>query len=226
MLPVLSKLSPIFEYIRDEKGRPTGETRDQLAINPTNFIVTAKIDGTCCYIKDGQIFARQDVKKNIANAPPDWFPTAGLEPDKGGHIIGFRPLDRKRGDKYHLMAIDEQDSSKARFLEYNKETKSYYYITHPIADFNGKTCELVGPSVNGNKHELSKHAYIIHGSVEVNAPWQDHTQLKEWLAGPEGIIYEGIVIHDFGNNILYKCHRGHLGGSHIWEGHPLPMRLE
>jgi len=224
MLPVLGKLSPIFEYIRDERGRPTGETRDQLAINPTNYSVTAKIDGTCCYIKDGQIFARQDVKKNIANAPPDWFPTAGTEPDRGGHIIGFRPLDRKRGDKYHLMAIDEQDASKARFLEYDPEAKAFYYITRSIADFNGKTCELVGPSVNANKHELAKHAYIIHGSVEVNAPWKNHTDLKEWLSGPEGIIYEGIVIHDIGNNTLYKCHRGHLGGSHIWEGHPLPIR--
>lgn len=24
--------------------------------------------------------------------------------------------------------------------------------------------------------------------------------------GPEGIIYEGIVIHDLGHNIVYKCH--------------------
>jgi hypothetical protein len=226
MLPVLSKVGPIFEYVRDENGRPTGETRDQLIINPTNFTVTAKMDGTCCYIKDGQIFARQDVKKNIANAPPDWFPTAGTEPDRGGHIIGFRPLDRKRGDKYHLMAIDEQDASKARFLEYDPEAKAFYYITRSIADFNGKTCELVGPSVNANKHELAKHAYIIHGNVEVNAPWRSHLELKEWLASPEGIIYEGIVIHDLGHNIVYKCHRGHLGGSHIWEGHPLPMRPE
>ncbi len=225
MLPVLGKVQCIFEYIRKENGCiDGGQTRDQLTANPTNYIVTAKMDGTCCYIKDGQIFARQDVKKNIANAPSDWFPTAGTEPDRGGHIIGFRPLDRKRGDKWHLMAIDEQDSSKARFLEYDPEAKAYYYITRSIADFNEKTCELVGPSVNGNKHELDKHAYIIHGCVQVNAPWKAHKELKDWLDGPEGIIYEGIVIHDIGNNTLYKCHRGHLGGSHIWEGHPLPMR--
>lgn len=226
MLPVLSKVGPIFEYVRDENGRPTGETRDQLIINPTNFIVTAKMDGTCCLIKDGKIYARQDVKRNIANAPPEWFPTAGTEPDKGGHIIGFRPLELKRGDKFHIKALDETDNSKARFLEYDKEAKAFYYVTRNIADFNGKTCELVGPSVNGNKHKLNKHAYIIHGSVEVNAPWRSHLELKEWLASPEGIIYEGIVIHDLGHNIVYKCHRGHLGGSHIWEGHPLPMRPE
>jgi hypothetical protein len=75
------------------------------------------------------------------------------------------------------MAINETDCSKVRFLEYDKEAKTYYYVTRLIADFNGKTCELVGPSVNGNKHELAKHAYIIHGSVEVNAPWQTHKDL-------------------------------------------------
>lgn len=224
MLPVLGKVQCIFEYIRKENGCiDGGQTHDQLTANPTNYVVTAKMDGTCCYIKDGQIFARQDVKKTIANAPSDWFPTAGTEPDRGGHIIGFRPLDRKRGDKWHLMAIDATDSSKARFLEYDKEAKAYYYVTRSIADFNGKTCELVGPSVNGNKHALTKHAYIIHGCVEVNAPWRTHKELKEWLSSPEGILYEGIVIHDIGNNTLYKCHRGHLGGSHIWEGHPLPV---
>ena len=223
MLPVLSKMNSIFEYIRDENGKPIGETRDKLAINPIHFTVTAKIDGTCCYIKDGQIFARQDVKKSIENAPPEWFPTAGLLPDKNGHLIGFRPLDQKRGDKWHLKAVF---GDAARFLEYDKETKSFYYIMRQISDFNGKTCELVGPSVNANKHHLKKHAYIIHGSVEVDAPWRSHNKLKEWLESPEGIIYEGIVIHDIGNNALYKCHRGHLGGSHIWCGHPLPMKAE
>jgi hypothetical protein len=222
MLPVLSKVGPIFEYVRDEVGRPTG-TRDQLVINPTDYTVTAKMDGTCCYIKDGKIFARQDVKL-LANAPPEWFPTAGTEPDKNGHIIGFRPLDRKRGDKWHLLALDQSDSSKATFLEYDKLAKTFYYATRAITDFNGKTCELLGPSVNGNKHKLDRQAYIIHGSVEVNAPWRSHSELKAWLDGEEGILYEGIVIHDVGNGTVHKCHREHLGGAHVWAGHPLPMR--
>jgi hypothetical protein len=224
MLPVLSKIEPIFEYIYDDKKRPTGETIDKLTINPSHFTVTAKFDGTCCYIKDGKIYTRQDIKKSITNAPPDWFPTAGTEPDKGGHIIGFRPLDSKKGDKWHLMAIDKEDESKARFLQFNNETKSFYYVTKPIEEFNGKTAELVGPHVNGNKHQLEKHAYIIHGSVEVNCDWKSHKSLKEWLQN-EGIIYEGIVIHDLGNNKLYKCHRGHLGGSFIWEGCKLPIQV-
>jgi len=222
MLPVLSKIDPIFEYIYDEKGRPTGKTVDKLVSaleNAVNYIVTAKMDGTCCYIKDGKIYARQDVKHHISNAPDGWFPTAGSEKDKGGHIIGFRPLDVKKGDKWHLMAIQED---KARFLEYNSDSKKFYYVMRSIEEFNGKTCELLGPHVNGNKHRLEQHAYIIHGSVIVNTLWKSHSDIKEWL-DTDGIIYEGIVIHNFDNNKLYKCHRGHLGGSFIWDGYNLPM---
>lgn len=226
MLPVLSKTLPIFEYVRDERGRPTGETRDQLACNPSrNFTVTAKMDGTCCYIKNGEIFARQDIKKDISNAPPNWFPTAGTEPDRGGHIIGFRPLELKRGDKWHIKALCADDPTKATFLEYNADTKEFYYTTRSISDFNEQTAELLGPSVNGNKHNLRRHCYSVHGSIIVDAPWKSHENLKDWLA-TEGIIYEGIVIHDLDQKRLYKCHRGHLGGSHIWCGHPLPIKIE
>jgi hypothetical protein len=223
MLPVLSKIGTIFEYIYDGKGRPTGKTIDKLIINPTVYRVTAKFDGTCCYIKDGKIFARQDVKKSIDNAPVDWFPTAGTEPDKGGHIIGFRPLDQKKGDKWHFQGLDETDKTKARFLEYDKDIKSFCYIFRSITEFNGQTAELVGPHVNGNKHHLDKHAYIIHGNVEVEAPWKSHNDIDEWFKN-EGNIYEGIVIHDLENKKLYKCHRGHLGESFIWSGNPLPIK--
>ena len=224
ILPVLSKIDPIFEYVYDDNGRPTGQTKDILAINLTPFFTktTAKFDGTCCYVKEGTIYARQDVKKHISNAPSGWFPTAGENPDKGGHIIGFRPLDIKKGDKWHFMPIMKDDTRKARFLEYNPETKKFKYMIRPIADFNGKTLELLGPHVNGNKHQLEHHAYIVHGSVEVNCNWKTHNSMKEWLNN-EGLIYEGIVLHDSGNNKLYKCHRGHLGGSFIWEGYKLPI---
>jgi len=70
----------------------------------------------------------------------------------------------------------------------------------------------------------TENAYIIHGRVEVDAPWRNRDELAAWLAG-EGKIYEGIVVHDAETNTLSKCHRGHLGGSTPWKGAvPLPMR--
>jgi len=220
MIPVLGKINCIFEYIQDDKGRITGNTSDKCVVNPVDYIVTAKIDGTCCFIKDGQIFARQDVKNNVKNAPQEWFPTAGTEPDKGGHIIGFRPL-KKTSDKWHFAAIDDTDNTQALFLEYDNKLNTFQYKMRTIADFNGKTCELVGPKINGNKHGLTRHCYVIHGSIIVNAPWKTHGELKDWLLSEEGIFFEGIVIHDSGNNALYKCHRGHLGLP--WNGYMLPV---
>ena len=218
LIPVLGKVECIYEYVRDESGKPTGKTRDRLAISPKAPRVTAKFDGTCCYIQGGKIFARQDVKHGGSKAPPGWFQTAAK--DKGGHVIGFRPLDR--GDKWHVMPID---GAMCRFLEY--DGKEFFYVVRPIAEFNGYTAELVGPKVNGNKHKLSQNAYIIHGSVVVDAPWRCQAELSAWLAG-EGRIYEGIVIHDVETHTIAKCHRGHLGllgGSSTWkDACPLPVR--
>jgi len=216
-LPVLGKVEALFEYVRDERGRPTGATRDQLAFTPVDPIVTAKFDGTCCYIRDGEVYARQDVKHNVANAPAGWFQTA--EKDAGGHIIGFRPLGPQ--DKWHRQAIDGDN---ARFIAYDVTSRQFYYVVRPIAELDGRTVELLGPSVNGNKHKLTHNAFIPHGSVVVDAPWSCHSDLRAWLAG-EGRIYEGIVVHDLGNNTLRKCHRGHLGGACVWKSPvQLPMR--
>ena len=223
-LPVLGKVECLYEYVRDASGKPTGATRERLAFCPQTPVVTAKFDGTCCYIQGGQVFARQDVKHDASNAPPGWFQTAAK--DKGGHIIGFRPLDR--GDKWHLKPIE---GANCRFLEYDAEKKEFFTAMRPVTDFNGYTAELVGPKVNGNRHGLLEHAYVVHGSVVVDAPWRSRDELRAWLAG-EGRIYEGIVIHDVGSHTLAKCHRGHLGdapgdrgGSSAWkDAAPLPMR--
>lgn len=235
MIPVLGKVGSIFAYERDETGKPTGRCTSALAYEfSDNVRATAKMDGTCCLIKDGQVFGRQDIRWDITKAPPDWFPTAGTEPDKGGHIIGFRPVlkaDGKLNDgsyKWHKDALDPTDSSKALFLEWNPQAKAYKYVIRSLSDFNGMTAELVGPKVNTNRHKLDRHAYIIHGSTEVDVNWKDIEALKEWLDGPDGIYYEGIVIHDLGKQRLYKAHRGHLGmiaTKNIvgWDGYPLPI---
>ncbi len=100
MIPVLGKVSSVFTYERDETGKPTGRCTPTLAYEfSDNVRVTAKMDGTCCLIKEGQVFGRQDVRRDITKAPPDWFPTAGTEPDKSGHIIGFVPILKSDGKR-------------------------------------------------------------------------------------------------------------------------------
>jgi hypothetical protein len=235
MIPVLGKVGAIFAYERDETGKPTGRCTPELAFTPSeNIRVTAKMDGTCCLIKDGQVFGRQDVRRDITKAPADWFPTNGTEPDRGGHIIGFRPVLKSNGTlndgsyKWHKDALDLQDPTRALFLEWDPTLQKYRYVTRSLSDFNGMTAELVGPKVNGNRHKLDRHAYIIHGSTEVDVNWKDFEALKEWLDSDDGKYYEGIVIHDLGSQRLYKAHRGHLGmiaSKNIvdWKGEVLPI---
>jgi hypothetical protein len=248
MLPVLSKVPCLFVYELDASGKPTGATRDALACEPVAPVVTAKMHGTCCYIRDGAIHARQDVRVHrdtdlspagiaafiASKAPPSWFPTAGTEPDKGGHIIGFRPLDPKKGDRWHLDAISTIDPAFARFLDYDPVAKEFFYEWKKIEDYNGMTVELVGPKLNANPHHLGLHAYCVHGSVVLDAPWRTKKELRDWLDTGEGLQYEGIVIHDRGTGLLYKCHRGHLATAeeraanpesiNNWKGYPLRVR--
>jgi hypothetical protein len=222
MLPVLTKIHGLFLRERDAEGNPTSVICHIPEFKPTEdteYYVTAKIDGTCCYVKDGTMYARQDVLRDLSRAWEGWFPTAGLEPDKNGHIIGFRPLQVKK-DKWHLDALDPGDPSRARFLEYIPETKTFQYVMRSLADVNGQTVELIGPKVNSNRHKVDKHAYMVHGAIRVDAPWASWDNLVEWMK-TDGQMYEGIVIHDLTNKKFYKCHREHVGL--LWDGYVLPI---
>jgi Family of unknown function (DUF5565) len=215
MIPILGKIGPIFAYIKDDTGRPTGLTADQLAINPTHYKVTAKLDGTCCYVKDGKVHARLDVKSGKV-APEGWFSTSGDHPDDNGHLIGFRPLDAKK-DKWHVDALCRDDPTKAVFLVYDQVTQEFRYETRALSEVEGRTLELLGPKVNGNKHKLARHAYAVHGDVVLNdCPWQSHGTLLGWLHSDENKCYEGIVLYDLDSNKAFKCHHGHLGED--WTG--------
>lgn len=123
--------------------------------------------------------------------------------DANGHTIGFRPI--KASDKWHLSVL--RDGGCALFIEPVSPLK-FRYVVKPLSEFEGKTAELVGPKINGNRHGLTSHALVIHGAIEVDAPWKSTGTLTDWLL--EHPIYEGIVIHNVKNRQLFKCHRGHL----------------
>ena len=229
---VLDKIGCIFEYERDSlTGRPTGRALESLAFVPTSeAIVTAKLDGTCCLIRDGQMHARQDVKGDLSRAPKGWFPTGSATdgvPDAGGHLIGFRPLNGN--DKWHNAALRSDNC--ALFLAYKESSPDgceralprFTFVVRPLSEFNGRTLELLGPKIDSNRHNLSEHAYAVHGSIPATGctQWQTHAGLRSWLESPLGSLYEGIVIHDAGR--MFKCHRGHLGLK--WEGGCLDVEM-
>ena len=129
-------------------------------------IATRKYDGTCCMIKNGQLFKRYEAKKQ----PPDDFIPAQDQDPITGHWVGWRPCDRNEpSDKYHWQAFDALE---------NKEDGTY---------------ELLGPKIQGNHEKLNRHILLNHQSAEVfsNCP-RSYESLREWLKDQN---IEGVVFH-------------------------------
>jgi Family of unknown function (DUF5565) len=222
MNSVLGKISSIFEYVRNEAGKPTGATQDILSSELKTKLdagmaarVTAKVDGTCCWIHEGALMARLDLKHG--RKPVDGWINTGGEEDAGGHIIGFRPLADQ--DKYHKAAL--RPDGKALFIEQNEEG-DLQYVERPLSDFEGKTVELVGPKVNGNKHGLAQNALIVHGEINLEQDgmdWCSHTGILNWFR-TDGAPYEGVVVH-MADGSCYKVHRGHVAYEGEWRPWPV-----
>lgn len=129
-------------------------------------IATRKYDGTCCMIRDGQLFKRYEAKKQ----PPDDFIPAQDQDSVTGHWVGWRPCDRNdKSDKYHFEAFDQMDEA-----------------------YDG-TYELVGPKIQKNLERVDQHILINHKHVDflLDCP-RDFAGIKEYLSK---LDIEGIVWH-------------------------------
>lgn len=141
-------------------------------------IPTLKWDGTCCMIKDNELYKRYDAKKG--KTPPEGFIPA-QEPDAvTGHWPGWLKVTESKEDKWHREAFLDQ--------QYWEEG----------------TYELCGPKINGNKNNFSKHFLIKHGdhvagTVDLPVPrLVTFESLKAFFAAIDGEIHqdcEGIVWH-------------------------------
>lgn len=150
---------------------------------------TEKIDGTCCLIKDGQLYKRYDRKLNKSKArllkkdksyraktedykvPPAGWLAAELEPDHyTGHWPGWVPVGEGPEDRWHNEAFEIWGR-----------------------DFPNGTYELIGPKVQGNPYKNSSHRLIPHGQhIFSIQPPRNFEGLREWFR--ENIV-EGIVWH-------------------------------
>lgn len=92
MTPVLGKIGGIWPYITENGKLVAGEivSSELLSlIETTEYTITAKLDGSCALIKNGEIWPRYDTKPG-RTPPENWEAT--MEPDLvTGHQVGFRP---------------------------------------------------------------------------------------------------------------------------------------
>lgn len=156
-------------------------------------VATVKFDGTCCMVRDGQLFKRYDRKvskqakrrkrkdseyvfqaSDFKPAPDGW--EQAQESDViTGHWPGWLPVGEGPEDQYHREAMVNWLSE---------------YLLPPVDD----TYELVGPKVQGNPYDLSGHVLWVHG-VPFFKPFEppcDFEELREYLIDFE---HEGIVWH-------------------------------
>lgn len=142
-------------------------------------IPTIKWDGTCCMVRNGELYKRYDAKKG--KTPPDGFIPAQENADSvTGHWPGWLKVGIGKEDQYHRAAFQEQ------------------------AYWEDGTYEMVGPKINGNKDNLSRHILIKHGNnvagtVENPVPNPiTFDSLKDFFKSNDGQPHrdiEGIVWH-------------------------------
>ena len=183
------------------------------------YKVTAKVDGTCTLIKNGQLNKRRDIKPG-KKIPPTWLQTGD---NKSKHKIGFMPLEK--GDKWHIdcMTQDENENYSAdnvNVLTLNKDGTGLEYKSVEIKTLEGKSVEVMGPKFQKNPHQLKHHIVMEHGLIELktfpkfcedeNKDDEYLNKVKEWFVTDErGVILEGIVVH-FETGEMFKVHRHHL----------------
>lgn len=238
---VLDKVSAIFVCKHEENtktaksGRAgqkylaTNELNEDLAlaIKDHDYVVTAKVDGTNVYVKDGRLLKRRDRKPHwktgkMKEMPSSWILTG----ETGGrHEIGF--MDLEKGDKWFFDVFESDGtgtdkighpllagtpSTKVRCIE--MESGKLRYVYRELSDLNEKTFELVGPKLQNNPHRFDKHCLIEHGLLRLSSFPRIESgcleNIKNWMQDDQiGKSIEGVVLH-LSNGQLYKIHRHHL----------------
>jgi hypothetical protein len=131
-------------------------------------VATRKWDGTCCLVRDGQLYKRYDAKHG--KTPPAGFEPAQPEPDPvTGHWPGWLPVGDGPEDRWHREAFNNR-----------------------LVISTDGTYELLGPRVQGNAERVrDSHVLVPHGREILNNAPRDFAGLYAYLAVKdiEGIVW-------------------------------------
>lgn len=128
---------------------------------------TRKYDGTCCLVRDGQLFKRHEVKKG-KTPPPGFEPATEIDPETGKQQGWVAVSDTDPSDRWHREAFERSMS------------------------WEPGTYELVGPKVQGNPEGFPEHVLVPHGVEVLTMVPLSFEGIAGYLFGAD---IEGIVWH-------------------------------
>lgn len=157
-------------------------------------IATIKYDGTCCMIRGKKLFKRYDRKlTKLAHRRkkknPDFVPS----------VDDFKPMPE--GWQPAEETFNVHTGHWPGWLLIGDGPEDQYYREGFVGLINAKrlyhgTCELIGPKVQGNPYDVSRHMLVPHGDF---LPWhlpkeppRDFDGLQTFFETAE---IEGIVWH-------------------------------
>jgi len=128
---------------------------------------TAKLDGTCCLIRNGHLYRRRELKQG-QDTIAGWEPAQETCDPITGKFPGWVPVGDGKEDRYHREAWDA------------------------LEDRIDGTYELLGPKVQGNPENRTSHTLEPHGRIALPDVARSFTILQALLSNFQ---YEGIVWH-------------------------------
>jgi len=177
--------------------------------NPINNInhFKIKIDGTACLIKNEILYARYDAK---------------LFKKKKGKIINFSKEEIINKLPEGAIPCQEPDKLSGHWPHWVpvNNNPEYKYILEAFNNLKNKidgTYECVGPKINNNPHNESKHILIPHfeKNLIINIDNKDihlYDYLNFFL---KDFPYEGLVAYNNKNEPIAKIRRSDFGYSKI-----------
>jgi hypothetical protein len=161
---------------------------------------SAKLDGTCARVENGILMKKRDLKPG--RSPPEGWMQTDQSRDGDAHRIGFVPVDE--GDVWFKDARVGDDSIRVLMPDGTMGERS-------LVDLSTVTLELLGPKVQGNPHNLQRHCFYLHGSIQLdNFPcYGPLDRVKDWFkADTQARDLEGVVLNVGGE--LFKVTWKHL----------------
>lgn len=146
-------------------------------------VATQKLDGTCCLVHDGKLYARFDYKPG-RKLPENAIPCQEKADEVTGHFPHWIPVTNDPAFKWYRRAFEKLE---------NKEDGTY---------------ELIGVHFQNNpEHVENGDVLVKHGSIVLTDVPRTFDGIREYLRDHE---IEGIVFHR-GNGEMCKIKRTDFG---------------